>query len=40
MKGDDKAGEISIRYYISSAELDAESFVYLAREDWGVESMH
>ena len=35
MKGNDKAGEISIRYYISSAELDAESFAYLARGHWG-----
>lgn len=40
MEGDDKAGEVSIRYYISSAELDAESFAHSARGHWGIESMH
>ena len=40
MKGDDKEGEISVRYYISSAELDAESFAHSDRGHWGVESMH
>ncbi|MGF1903788.1 ISAs1 family transposase [Aliivibrio salmonicida] len=40
MEGDDKTGEVNIRYYISSAELDAESFAHSVRGYWGIESMH
>jgi predicted transposase YbfD/YdcC len=40
MESDDKAGEVSICYYISSAELDIESFTHSIRGHWGIESMH
>ncbi len=40
MEGDDKAGEVSIRYYISSAGLDLEIFAHSVRGHWGIESMH
>ncbi|WOG29985.1 ISAs1 family transposase [Endozoicomonas sp. 8E] len=32
------ADDISVRYYISSAELTAEEFSHAAREHWAIEN--
>lgn len=34
------AGEMSIRYYISSKDIDAKAFAHAIRAHWKIESMH
>ncbi|MGF1756530.1 ISAs1 family transposase [Photobacterium sagamiensis] len=41
VEGDDESGEVSVRYFISSAELDAEKFAHSVRGHWAIEnSLH
>nr|WP_254888755.1 ISAs1 family transposase [Salmonella enterica] len=35
-----EASEMSIRYYISSKNIDARAFVYAISKHWQIESMH